>query len=82
MNPFWIAIATKPAVERLSGDRAAEIDAMYRRPDAAPLPALPPRPGRLEMARARARSVASRIPGATPARRADPVRLPGGPNKR
>ena len=82
MNPLWIAIATKPAIERLSGDRAAEIEAMYRRPAAAPLPALPDAPGRLESVRGQARGLAARFRGSAPIVHAEPVRLPGSPSKR
>ena len=32
----------------MTGDRDAEIAAMYRRPDAKPLPPEPERPGRIE----------------------------------
>jgi hypothetical protein len=44
MHPFGSYLATKPHLEGPSGSRQAEIDAMYRRPDCAPLPAVPPRP--------------------------------------
>jgi hypothetical protein len=48
MHPFGSYLATRPHLDRMTGNRDAEIAAMYRRPDAEPLPPEPERPGRLE----------------------------------
>ncbi len=61
MNPLWIVIASKPALDKTTGERAAEIEAMYRRPDATPLPAVPATPGRLEVLRGDLSNLIARI---------------------
>lgn len=48
MHPFGSYLATRSRLEGMTPGRQAEIEAMYRRPDALPLPPEPERPGRLE----------------------------------
>jgi hypothetical protein len=47
MHPFGSYLANKPVLDGLTPGRQAELDAMYRRPDCAPLPALPRPPSLL-----------------------------------
>ena len=74
MNPLWIVIASKPALDKVTGDRATQIEAMYRRPDAAPLPALPDSPSRFETLRDHGGSLVARMRRVTDLSRRDPVR--------
>lgn len=48
MHPFGSFLATRNRLGPSASDRQAEIRAMYRRPDALPLPPEPERPGHLE----------------------------------
>jgi hypothetical protein len=76
MNPIWIFVSARTAVDRIPGDRAAELHAMVRRPDAPPMPALPMEGGPRRMLRAMARRVAGRSRGtsqASTARETNPV---------
>jgi hypothetical protein len=77
MNPLWIVFASKPSIDSATDDRAAEIEAMYRRPDATPLPILPDAPSRFGRLRHGTGSAAARLRGVTELSRRDPVGMPG-----